>query len=90
MHFYDVYETKDGKWMAVGAIEPQFYQELIEGLGMSIDDVNQMDNFESKRESIAKKFKEKTREEWCNVSSIILPILCSKFCLVWFTRTKFK
>lgn len=30
--FYDTYETSDGKYMAVGAIEPQFYRELIKGL----------------------------------------------------------
>ena len=31
-HFYDVYETSDGRYMAVGAIEPQFYALLLEGL----------------------------------------------------------
>lgn len=71
MHFYDTYETKDGKWMAVGAIEPQFYQEFIKGLGLNIDDIEQMDNFESNRVVIANIFKEKTREEWCNVSNTI-------------------
>ena len=30
-HFYDTYKTSDGKYMAVGAIEPQFYQELLKG-----------------------------------------------------------
>lgn len=30
-HFYEVYQTKDGKYMSVGAIEPQFYQQLIDG-----------------------------------------------------------
>lgn len=72
MHFYDTYETKDGKWMAVGAIEPEFYKVFIEGLGLNIDEIEQMDNFESNREIISKKFKEKTREEWCNVSKLFL------------------
>jgi len=67
MHFYDTYETKDGKWMAVGAIEPEFYQVFIKELGLNIDDIEQMDNFERNREIIANKFKEKTRNEWCNV-----------------------
>lgn len=71
MHFYDTYETKDGKWMAVGAIEPQFYQVFIEGLGLNVDDIDHMNNFESNREIIANKFKEKTREEWCNVSNTL-------------------
>ena len=30
-HFYDTYETSDGKYMAVGAIEPQFYAALVKG-----------------------------------------------------------
>ena len=35
--FYEVYETSDGKWMAVGGIEAQFYAELLEGLGLADD-----------------------------------------------------
>ena len=37
--FYEVYETSDGKWMAVGGIEAQFYAALLEGLGLTGDDV---------------------------------------------------
>ncbi len=33
-HFYDTYETRDGKWLAVGAIEPQFHRLLLEKLGL--------------------------------------------------------
>lgn len=33
-HFYDTYETRDGKWIAVGAIEPQFHRLLLEKLGL--------------------------------------------------------
>ena len=36
--FYEVYETADGKWMAVGGIEAQFYAELVKGLGLEGDD----------------------------------------------------
>ena len=35
--FYEVYETSDGQWMAVGAIESQFYVALLEGLGLAGD-----------------------------------------------------
>ena len=35
--FYDVYETADGGYMAVGALEPQFYAELLAGLGLADD-----------------------------------------------------
>ena len=38
-HFYEVYETSDGKWFAVGAIEPQFYAELLKGLGLEGEDL---------------------------------------------------
>ena len=33
--WYDVYETADGKWVAVGALEPQFYAALLAGLGLT-------------------------------------------------------
>ena len=33
--YYDTYETADGKYMAIGAIEPQFYAELLNGLGLN-------------------------------------------------------
>jgi len=36
-HFYEVYETRDGKYLAIGAIEPQFYQVLMEKTGLSND-----------------------------------------------------
>ena len=43
-HFYDVYETADGGYMAVGAIEPQFYAELLKLLGLAGEDLpEQMD-----------------------------------------------
>lgn len=70
--FYDTYETKDGKWMAVGALEPQFYKELIEGLELNIDDIEQMDFSEKNRKIITNKFKEKTQKEWCAVSNLFL------------------
>ncbi|XP_025424295.1 alpha-methylacyl-CoA racemase isoform X2 [Sipha flava] len=79
MHFYNTYETKDGKWMAVGALEPAFYKEFIEGLGLNIDDMPQISDFESKKEIIAKLFKEKTREEWCKIfdskDACVTPVL---------------
>ena len=34
-HFYDVYETKDGKYVSVGSIEPQFYQLLLKHTGLA-------------------------------------------------------
>ena len=39
-HFYDTYKTSDGKYMAVGAIEPQFYDTLLQGLELSTGSQN--------------------------------------------------
>lgn len=79
MHFYDTYETKDGKWMAVGALEPQFYEQFIQGLGLNIDEIQQIGDNESNRKIIAKTFKEKTREEWCSVRYIFNQCVCIEY-----------
>ncbi|RZC38397.1 CoA transf 3 domain containing protein [Asbolus verrucosus] len=78
-HFYEVYETKDGKYMSVGALEPQFYENLLEGLQLSYEDAPQHENFEKSKELFAKKFQEKTQEEWCkifdNIDACVAPIM---------------
>lgn len=66
-HFYETYETKDGKFMAVGAIEPQFYSFLLKGLGISYDEAPQYSNFKESKELFTKKFLEKTQKEWCKI-----------------------
>lgn len=55
--------------MAVGALEPQFYKEFIEGLELNIDDMQQNDWSEKNRKIVADKFKEKNQKEWCDVSN---------------------
>lgn len=65
--FYTTYRTSDGEHMAVGALEPQFYHELLELLGLdSIDLPGQFDRegWPKIREAIASSFAEKTRDEW--------------------------
>ena len=37
--FYDIYETSDGKHMSVGALEPQFYDQFVELLGIKDEDL---------------------------------------------------
>lgn len=78
-HFYETYETKDGKFMAVGALEPQFYSELIEKLGFSHDDLPQFGNFDKSKEIMTEKFKSKTQEEWCQIfessDACVTPVL---------------
>ena len=69
-HFYNTYETKDGKHICVGAIEPQFYAELVEKSGVDANrfgpqmDAAQWDGF---KEELAEVFKAKTRDEWCAI-----------------------
>ncbi|XP_011634761.1 alpha-methylacyl-CoA racemase [Pogonomyrmex barbatus] len=66
-HFYDTYETKDKLYMCVGALEPQFYETLLEKLGLSSDDVPQYENFEENRHKLSEIFKTKTQAEWCTI-----------------------
>jgi alpha-methylacyl-CoA racemase len=67
--FYDVYETADGRHMAVGAIEPQFYAELLDGLGLveTAPDRSDPGNWAALREAIAARFRERTQQEWTGV-----------------------
>ncbi|PVI04292.1 alpha-methylacyl-CoA racemase [Periconia macrospinosa] len=66
--FYDTYETKDGKYMAVGAIEPQFYAALLKGLSLKPSDLpgdrNNKADWPKLTEFFAGVFKKKTRSEW--------------------------
>jgi len=64
--FYDTYETKDGKFVSIGSLEPQFYAELVERLGLGDDLPAQMDRsgWPALRERLTELFKTKTRDEW--------------------------
>eukprot|EP00743_Colponemidia_sp_Colp-15_P007822 GILK01008471.1.p1 GENE.GILK01008471.1~~GILK01008471.1.p1 ORF type:complete len:396 (-),score=49.01 GILK01008471.1:79-1227(-) len=65
--FYDTYRCKDDRFVAVGAIEPQFYAELIQGLGLDPDQLpHQMDSsrWPEMKIKFAEVFASKTREEW--------------------------
>lgn len=80
--FYDAYECTDGKYISIGAIEPQFYRELLERLGLSEQDLpDQMDQSQwpQMKERIAAVFKTKTRDEWVSLlegtDSCFAPVL---------------
>jgi alpha-methylacyl-CoA racemase len=68
-HFYDVYECADGKWIALGSIEPEFHALMLEKLGLKDDPAfaAQMDRsaWPALSEKVAAKVKTKTRDEWC-------------------------
>jgi alpha-methylacyl-CoA racemase len=68
--FYDTYETRDGNYMSVGSIEPQFYAALLVGLGLA--DEKLPHQFDTARWSetaarFTEIFKTKTRQEWVEV-----------------------
>ncbi|MEE2674476.1 MAG: CaiB/BaiF CoA-transferase family protein [Myxococcota bacterium] len=69
-HFYEVYETQDGKHVSIGSIEPQFYAELIEKIGLAAEDLPaQMDQsqWSKLKERLDAIFKSKSRDEWCEI-----------------------
>ncbi|MFH1602906.1 MAG: CaiB/BaiF CoA-transferase family protein [Pseudomonadota bacterium] len=66
--WYDVYETADGKHIAIGSIEGRFYAELIERLGLDAQALPgqfEIQRWPELRAAFATAFKKKTRDEWC-------------------------
>lgn len=70
-HFYDTYETADGKFISIGSIEPQFYAELrqVAGIEEDADFDAQMDprQWPMLKEKLTALFKTKTRAQWCDL-----------------------
>jgi alpha-methylacyl-CoA racemase len=80
--WYDVYETSDGRHIAVGAIEPQFYAEFLRLIGLDGEDLpHQHDRagWPVLRERFAAVFKTRTRDEWTDVfvpsDACVAPVL---------------
>ncbi len=80
--FYDVYETADGQFMAVGALEPQFYAQLLDGLGLDpVTLPGQWDfaRWRDLRARFAEAFAAGTREHWTTVfaasDACVTPVL---------------
>jgi len=66
--FYDVYETADGRHMAVGALEDKFYAELLAGLGLPrLPGREDEANWPAIRAAFAARFAERTQAEWEHV-----------------------
>src|SRR5690349_8360117 len=78
--FYSIYECLDGRSVAVGALEPQFYALLVAGLGLS-DLPEQMDraSWPLLRKMFAEAFLSRTRDEWAEVfgdtDACVTPVL---------------
>jgi alpha-methylacyl-CoA racemase len=80
--FYDVYETADGRHVAVGAIEPRFYAELLRVLGLddpALADNTNREAWPAIRAALAAAFRARTRDEWeaafAGTSACVAPVL---------------
>ena len=68
--WYDVYETADGRFVAIGAIEAKFYAELLDRLGLAdarLTPQHDRKGWPELRRRFAAAFRSKTRDEWCRV-----------------------
>jgi alpha-methylacyl-CoA racemase len=78
--YYDVYETADGQWMAVGAIEPAFFAELIRLLEIEQSPPqHDQTRWPELRRTLAQRFAQRTRDEWTSVfagtDACVAPVL---------------
>ena len=80
--FYGVYETADGRHLAVGALEPQFFAELLRRLGLDAGDLPDQldrDGWPVLRERLAGLFRTRTRDQWCELlagtDACVAPVL---------------
>ncbi|XP_053196139.1 alpha-methylacyl-CoA racemase [Scomber japonicus] len=80
--FYDTYQTSDGKYMAVGAIEPQFYKQLLKGLELDAAALpNQMNyiDWPELRRIFTERFATKTQADWSKIfdgtDACVTPVL---------------
>ncbi|MQA12293.1 MAG: CoA transferase [Pseudonocardiaceae bacterium] len=80
--FYDTYECADGRSVAVGALESQFYAQLLEGLGLAGEDLpeqNDRDGWPVLRDRFAATFATRTRDEWAAIfegtDACVTPVL---------------
>jgi alpha-methylacyl-CoA racemase len=79
--FYDTYRCSDGGFVAVGALEPQFYAELCERLGLRVDDWPQHDRsrWPALRAELTERFAQRSRDEWAEAfadsDACVAPVL---------------
>lgn len=80
--FYDVYECSDGKWLSVAAMEPQFYAQLIDGLGLADSGLpaqHDKDGWPVIRRHFEEIFRTRTRDVWAEhfgaTDSCVAPVL---------------
>jgi alpha-methylacyl-CoA racemase len=81
-HFYGTYECRDGRHVAVGAIEPKFYRELLGLCGaetLALRSQDDPDEWPALREDLGKLFRTRSRDEWCELlegtDACVAPVL---------------
>lgn len=67
--YYDTYETLDGRYVAIGAVEPQFFKELLELTGLAGDPLfanqNRIADWPAQKARLRQVFLTKSRDQWC-------------------------
>ena len=69
-HFYDVYETSDGRYVSVAPVEPKFYAELLRRIGLDAGDAPHSadrSDWPQSKARLAALFRTRTRDEWCEI-----------------------
>ena len=70
-HYYDAYETADGRYVSLGPVEPHFYRQMIALIGLGDDPAmavqNDKGSWPLQKQKVAAAIKARTREEWCAV-----------------------
>jgi alpha-methylacyl-CoA racemase len=81
-HFYDTYETADGKYISIGALEPEFYRLLVKLTAVDAEEFSthlDRTHWPALRERLAAVIKQKTRDEWCAImegtDACVAPVL---------------
>lgn len=87
--FYDVYATSDGEYMAVGSIEPQFWDRLLQGLQLdpaTLPDQWDRSRWPEAKQILARRFATRTREQWSaifeSLDACVTPVLAMREAVV--------
>jgi alpha-methylacyl-CoA racemase len=80
--YYDVYRTRDDKFMSVGALEEKFFRALVRGLGLTLEDFPDRENpelWDRYREKMQAVFGSRTQTEWAGIfaatDACVAPVL---------------
>jgi alpha-methylacyl-CoA racemase len=83
--FYDTYETSDGKYVSIGALEPEFFRVLVKLTGLEATETpshTDSSDWALLREKLGAIFKQRTRDEWCAIlegsDACFAPVLSTK------------